>query len=219
MTSDTGAHIGYAAGRQVARSFFHETGRMSTDAFNKVDWPHVYQTLHEKVSRLFQVWTCEQVMNIAATNKNLSWRHRDGQSDKCLCCRINVKTAEHVLLCPEVGQVEAFQLCTSALEQCLDEADTDQDLTDSIVEYVWHWGTVTIEEAISDAPPRFRHMALSQDTIRWRWFLEGMILTEITNIQRQYIAVNGSRMSLDKWCTGLITRLLEITHRQWLYPN
>ena len=46
-----------------------------------------------------------------------------------------------------------------------------------------------------------------------------MISTEITSIQRQYIAVNGSRMSLDKWCTGLITRLLEITHGQWLYQN
>ena len=27
------------------------------------------------------------------------------------------------------------------------------------------------------------------------------------------------RMSLDKWCTRLITRLLEITHGQWLYRN
>ncbi len=62
-------------------------------------------------------------------------------------------------------------------------------------------------------------MALSQDKIGWRRFLEGMISTEITYIQRQYIAVKGSRMSLDKWCTGLITRLLEITHGQWLYRN
>ena len=42
MTSDTGAHIGYAAGLQIARSFFHQTGRMSTDAFDKVNWPHVH---------------------------------------------------------------------------------------------------------------------------------------------------------------------------------
>jgi hypothetical protein len=26
-------------------------------------------------------------------------------------------------------------------------------------------------------------------------------------------------MSLKKWCSGLITRLLEITHGQWLYQN
>jgi hypothetical protein len=219
MTSDTGAHIRYAAGRQVARSFFHQSSRMFTDAFDEVDWPQVHRTLHEEVPRLFQVWACKQVMNIAATNKNLRRRHRDGQCDKCPCCTIHVETAEHVLLCPEVGRVEAFQLCTTALERWLEKADTDPDLTDSIVEYVRRRGTVTIEEATIDAPFRFRYMAISQDKIGWRRFLEGMISMEITSIQRQYIAVNWSRMSLDKWCTGLITRLLEITHGQWLYRN
>ncbi len=49
MTSDTGVHIRYAAGRQVARSFFHQTSRMFTDAFNEVDWPHVHRTLHKEL--------------------------------------------------------------------------------------------------------------------------------------------------------------------------
>ncbi len=51
MTSDTGAHIRYAAGRQIARSFFHQTSRMFTDAFDEVDWPHVHRTLNEEVPR------------------------------------------------------------------------------------------------------------------------------------------------------------------------
>jgi hypothetical protein len=38
MTSNTRAHIRYAAGHQVARKFFHETSRMFTDAFNEIDW-------------------------------------------------------------------------------------------------------------------------------------------------------------------------------------
>jgi hypothetical protein len=46
-----------------------------------------------------------------------------------------------------------------------------------------------------------------------------MISKEIISTQRQYIAVNGSCTSMDKWCTGLITCLLEITHGQWLYQN
>jgi len=107
---------------------------MFTDAFDKVDWPHVHLTLNEEVPRLFQVWACMQVMNIAATNKNLSQRHHDGRCDKCPCCTIHIETAAHVLLCPKVGRVEAFQLGTTALEQWLDKADTDPDLTDSIVE-------------------------------------------------------------------------------------
>ena len=66
---------------------------------------------------------------------------------------------------------------------------------DSIVTYVQGRGAVTMEEAIHDAPPRFRQMACSQDTIGWRWFLEGMLSTEITQIQQQYMAVNGLQMN------------------------
>ena len=219
MTSDTGAHIRYAAGLKIARSFFHQTKRIFTDAFDEIDWPQVYRTLNREVPRLFQIWACKQVMNIAATNKNLNRRHRDGWSDRCPCCTINVETATHVLLCPEAGRTEAFMLGTNTLELWLEKADTDPDLTESIVDYVRKRGTSTMEEATSEAPPRFRQMALSQDKIGWRRFLEGMISTEITAIQRQYMAVNGSRISLDKWCTGLITRLLEITHGQWIYRN
>jgi hypothetical protein len=73
MTSDTGAHIKYAAGQQVARMFFHETSRMFIDAFDEVDWLQVHQTLNYEVPRLFQVWACKQVMNLAVTNKNLRW--------------------------------------------------------------------------------------------------------------------------------------------------
>ena len=71
MTSDTRAHIRNAAGRQVARTFFHETSRMFTDAFDKVDWPQVHWTLNEEVPWLFQVWASKQVMNLAAINKKL----------------------------------------------------------------------------------------------------------------------------------------------------
>jgi hypothetical protein len=46
-----------------------------------------------------------------------------------------------------------------------------------------------------------------------------MISKEITGIQQQYNALNGMQMSLEKWSSGLITRLLEITHGQWIYRN
>jgi hypothetical protein len=117
MTSDTGAHIQYAVGRQVARTFFHKMSRMFTDAFDEVDWPQVHRTLNDEVPRLFQVWACKQVMNLAVTNKNLRPRHCDGRSNKCTCCAIHVETAEHVILCPEEGRVEVFMQSSLALER------------------------------------------------------------------------------------------------------
>jgi hypothetical protein len=181
MTSDTGAHIWYADGCQVACSFFHRTSRLFTDAFDEVDWPQVHRMLNEEVLRLFQV--------IAVTNKNLYWRHHDWRSNKCPCCTIHMETAEHIMLCPEEGLIDTFQLATTALECWLNEADMDPDLADCIVEYVQQQGTVTMEEIVREAPRRFRTMGLSQDKIGRRRFLEGMISKEITVVQRQFYAL------------------------------
>jgi hypothetical protein len=156
MTSDTGAHIRYAAGRQDARSLFHKTSRMFTDTFDEVDWPQVHRTLTKEVPRLFQVWACKQVMNIAATNKNLHQRHCNGWSNKCPCCTIHEETAEHVLLCPEKGQVEVFMESLLALERWLNKVDTDPNLADSIVKYVQRRGTVSMEDIVQEEPSSSR---------------------------------------------------------------
>ncbi len=138
--------------------FFHEMSRMFTDPFDKVDWPQVHWTLNEEVPRLFQVWVSKQVMNLAATNKNLLRRHHDGWSNKCPCCTIQVETAEHVILCPEEGQVEVFMQLLLFLERWLHEVDTDPELADCIVEYVQGRGQVLMEEIVWGAPERFKAM-------------------------------------------------------------
>ncbi len=125
-----------------------------------------------------------------------------------------METAEHVILCPEEGQVEVFMQSLQALEQWLHDVDMDPELVDCIVEYVQRWGQESMEETVQEMPRRFNVMGQSQDRIGWRKFLEGMISKEITGIQQQYYALNGSKMSLEKWSSGLITRLLEITHGQ-----
>ncbi len=104
-----------------------------------------------------------------------------------------------------------------ALEQWLHDVDTDPELADCIVEYVQRRGQESMKETIQGMPRRSNAMGQSQDRIRWRGFLEGIISKEITGIQQQYYTLNGSTMSLEKWSYGLITRLLEITYGQWIY--
>jgi hypothetical protein len=96
---------------------------------------------------------------------------------------IHVETAEHVILCPEEGQVEVFMQLLLALERWLHDADTNPDLADCIVEYVQRRGQESMEETIQEMPRRFNAMGQSQDRIGWRRFLEGMISKEITGIQ------------------------------------
>ena len=62
-------------------------------------------------------------------------------------------------------------------------------------------------------------LAQSQYLIGWRRFMEGMISKEIMCIQKSYLALSSYHLILESWTTGLITKLLEVTHGQWLYRN
>ncbi len=65
----------------------------------------------------------------------------------------------------------------------------------------------------------YRQMAKAQDTIGWRRFMEGMVCREIRVIETTHTALSGSRTNAEKWTVELITKLLEVTHGQWLYHN
>ena len=66
---------------------------------------------------------------------------------------------------------------------------------------------------------RYQQMAIAQDSIGWRRFMEGMVCKEIREIQNTHIAWCGSRLSAERWTEELIEKLMEVTHGQWLYRN
>jgi hypothetical protein len=82
-------------------------------------------------------------------------------------------------------------------------------------------GGVTMKEICEENnyDQRYRVMARAQDEIGWRRFFEGMICKEIGWIQRMHVGLQASRLSAEKWGVGLVTKLLEVTHGQWLYCN
>ena len=49
--------------------------------------------------------------------------------------------------------------------------------------------------------------------------MEGMISKYIVGIKKSYLALSSYHLSIEHWTTGLITKLLEIIHGQWLYIN
>ena len=60
----------------------------------------------------------------------------------------------------------------------------------------------------------------SQDEIGWTRFLEGMVSKEFLRAQTAYTATRRRPvLTAQRWITGLITRLLEIAHGQWIYRN
>jgi hypothetical protein len=47
--------------------------------------------------------------------------------------------------------------------------------------------------------------------------MEGMVCREMQSLQESYVTVMGPSKPLTIWAPGLVMRMLEITHGQWLY--
>ena len=46
-----------------------------------------------------------------------------------------------------------------------------------------------------------------------------MVSKEVAQIQRKVDHGGRHTISVEAWSSGLVTRLLEVTHGQWLYRN
>ena len=96
---------------------------------------------------------------------------------------------------------------------------TDKGLRNCLVRYTQVRGAITMKDILGNRNHRLYSLAQSQDLIGWRRFMEGMISKEIMGIQKSYLVLSSYHLSIDRWMTGLITKLLEFTHGQWLYRN
>ena len=105
------------------------------------------------------------------------------------------------------------------LENWLNEAKTETGLKHAICSYARGRGNTSMAVATGGQRALYGGMADSQDLIGWRRFMEGMISKEMVEIQRQFCEMVETRMTAEQWAQGLITKLLEITHGQWLYRN
>jgi hypothetical protein len=76
-----------------------------------------------------------------------------------------------------------------------------------------------MSEIVRERSGAYRELARSMDKVGWRRFMEGMISKEVVAIQRRAPVEGGGTLSLAKWGVGLVTKLLEVTHGQWLYRN
>jgi hypothetical protein len=47
--------------------------------------------------------------------------------------------------------------------------------------------------------------------------MEGKVCRSIRRIQESYMTMEGSNLSPEQWMVGVVTKLLKVTHGQWLY--
>ena len=217
MTSDTSESLRFWAHRILAEQTFRNLGILSSDAFHEVAWRQVYDALHE-VPRLFQLWACKQVTGVAGTNLHQS-RYIEGHDPHCPSCHTALETCGHVLLCTEAGRVDALVRSIALLDGWLRKVGTEPRLRRALVRYARGRGALRMESIVRDLGPGYREFGRSQDIIGWRRFMEGMVSREVVPLQGDFAALGGVTTPLAEWVRGLVVRLLEVTHGQWIYRN
>ena len=101
MTSDTSKLLKFWVHKQLAEQTLYQLGLMLSDHFQEIACRQVYYALHE-VPRMFQIWACKQVMNIAGVNSNQAV-YKENHNPMCPSCNEEEETCRHVLGCDEEG--------------------------------------------------------------------------------------------------------------------
>jgi hypothetical protein len=218
ITSGPGETLRFWSARSVARRVFMKYKILQPDAFDEVAWHTVHHALWD-IPRMFQIWAAKQVMNLAGTNEMQS-RYKEGHDYRCPSCNCAVETCGHVLFCREEGRVDVLEKSIDLLDDYLIDQGTDEELRFCLVDYARGRGGVTMYDLCHNKNRQFQRMAQSQDIIGWRRFMEGMISKEILNVH--YSSSFNSEDDMpepSKWAKGLVVKLLETTHGQWLYRN
>ncbi len=217
VTSDAGEAVQIWAHRRLAHKAFVD-GKILTGAqFDVVVWEVVYDALHW-APHMFQLWACKQVWDIAGI-KYLRCKWDETVKKWCLSCRRAKEMAEHVLLFQEAKRVKTLQTTISLLDEWLAKAGTEPGLGCCIIRYASGHGYKTMEEICRPEHENYKIMALKQNKLSWRRFMEEMLSKSLVSIQEEYHCIFGEEPATWKWASQLVIQLLEVVHGQWACHN
>ncbi len=141
-----------------------------------------------------------------------------GQDKRCPNCGRR-EPATHLLLCPSKDRTQLLIDNADKLEKWLEkDGSTNQDLANWIPKYILMQGNKPFAD-MGAMPPRMKALAQSQDKIGYCNFMEGHILTHFYKIQNFHLAISSSFLNGADWTKQFISKILHITHSQWIFCN
>ena len=139
--------------------------------------------------------------------------------DRCPSCWFRKERAEHLCKCPSDSRTKLFLDNVAELDSwLLTNNNTDSELAYWLIKYIQGRGSLKFAE-LGSLTPDLLQAALNQDIIGWRNMMEGRVSQQFYGIQCRHLANTHSRINGDDWMRGLITRLIHISHSQWLFRN
>ena len=200
--------------------------KISSSQYDMIYWAGMEHAM-KSFPRRFRNWVTKQVSGMCGCTAARAHWIKDLE-DKCPSCGNKGDTTTHVTRCKEPGRKAVFEGSVAELTKWMQENDTEPHLQTMISTYLLEREEKTMEniaETMHNSLPhyysklRLERMAKVQDRLGWDCMMEGRIPKIFVEHQRTHLAHTSTGMTAKRWARGLITRLLQMTHKQWLLRN
>jgi len=123
----------------------------------------------------------------------------------------------HIMLCPDKDCTKLLtENVNELIEWMAQDNRTDPEILYWIPKYILMRGDKPLSE-MGAMSHQFKALANSQDLIGWRDFTKGYISTHFYDIQSFHLTMLSSYLNGEDWTKQFISKLLQITHSQWIY--
>ena len=217
-------------GHKTARKLFHSKKIVDKSLFDLIYWPGMDKVMNKHFPRMFGVFVTKHVSGCCGCNAFLSLIDPTVKNI-CPSCGLRGtpgestasrggETTEHIVQCRDPGRTELYQQSVDELVEWLQKHHTDPNILDLIEIYLRRRGTATMTSLAGPLlPQKYRLLCKYQDKLGWKNMIEGRFLSYYVELQRDYLRDIDTYTTAESWATGLMERLIKITHKQWLYRN
>ena len=216
-TSDPADLLRTELGTREARRFLTHEMSWTPQQFDLVAWKHLHNTLQSK-PLAFRIWLAKQHSGFCATGMMMK-RCNQSDDDRCPSCWKRRERAEHLCICPSAARSALLEESVRDLEQWMEKNDnTDPELRYWIPKYIRGRGRLKFSE-LGRMSTDVEAAARDQDIIGWRNFMEGRVCSQFAHTQHVHLSNSESLLNTDTWMRIFISKLLHMSHSQWILRN
>ena len=165
---------------------------------------------------MYNIWYSKQCSGWCGTNSKLVEWGRSTDS-RCPNCNRLGEDGDHLMVCRSEGRTKMFKEHVRKIEEWMEDHYTDPKLQGIVVGYLQGRGRAKLAQLAKGYERRYQRLAQAQDRIGWRHFTEGKMAENFREIQKRYLSQEDTQLTADSWMKGLVSKLLEMTHAQWIF--
>jgi len=202
---------------EEAKSLFHKKRLVSKYEFELVYWDGV-EAAGRSFPKKIRDFVTKQVSKFCGTNRQLS-RIDSTIDNVCPSCGKRDESSKHITRCEDRGRRAMLKYSVDDLVQWMAATNISTHLQQMISTYLMSQSKRTMISCVQTTSPLLHALATVQDRLGWDNFVEGRISKLFVEVVQVDLERIQSRLTPEKWCKTFIQKLLQLTHKQWLFRN